>query len=244
MVHLLDSRLGGELRPVLLVEGLAVYLSGGHFKPELLVPRAAALLALDWYIPLEKLLVDFYPAQHEIGYLQAGSLVAYMVERWGWGAFSDFYRNIHPDPDEKGQLAALDLALLRHFGLTFAQLERDYREMLRSQKITADVVEDVRLTVEFYNTVRRYQRLLDPSAFYQTPWLLDGPEMRRRGVVADYLRHPSGAANVTIETLLVIANAHLRQENYVETDALIRVVNSAIDKIPQMDTPDNVQALD
>ena len=44
MVHVLDSRLGGELRPTILVEGLAVYLSGGHFKYEPLIPRAAALL--------------------------------------------------------------------------------------------------------------------------------------------------------------------------------------------------------
>jgi hypothetical protein len=243
MIHLLDSRQGGELRPTLLVEGLAVYLSGGHFKPEPLIPRAAAVLALDWYIPLKQLLVDFYPSQHEIGYLQAGSLVAYMVERWGWEAFSDFYGDIHPDPEEKGQLAALELALLRNFGLTFSQLERDYLEMLRNQKVTAEMVEDLRLTVEFYNTVRRYQRLLDPSAYYQTAWLLDGEEMRKREIVADYLRHPSAPGNVAIETLMVIANYHLRQGNYTETDALIRVVNSTIDIIAQLDS-ESMQALD
>ncbi len=32
LVHALDARLGGELRPSLLAEGLAVYLVGGHFK--------------------------------------------------------------------------------------------------------------------------------------------------------------------------------------------------------------------
>jgi len=47
MVHLLDARLGGDLRPAALVEGLAVYLSGGHFKPEPLLDRAAALLPPD-----------------------------------------------------------------------------------------------------------------------------------------------------------------------------------------------------
>jgi hypothetical protein len=53
MVHILDSRLGGELRPSLFVEGLAVYLSGGHYKKEPLLSRAAGLFELGWYIPLE-----------------------------------------------------------------------------------------------------------------------------------------------------------------------------------------------
>ena len=44
MVHILDNRLGGEMRPTILIEGLAVYLSGGHYKLEDLIPRAAALL--------------------------------------------------------------------------------------------------------------------------------------------------------------------------------------------------------
>jgi hypothetical protein len=43
IVHILDHRLGGDLRPSMFVEGLAVYLSGGHFKSEPILPRAAAL---------------------------------------------------------------------------------------------------------------------------------------------------------------------------------------------------------
>ena len=44
LVHYLDVRSGGDLKPSMLVEGLAVYLSGGHYKPEPLMPRLAALL--------------------------------------------------------------------------------------------------------------------------------------------------------------------------------------------------------
>jgi hypothetical protein len=55
MIHILDRRLGGELRPSLLVEGLAVYLSNGHFKKEPLLSRAAVLLDLGWYLPLNQL---------------------------------------------------------------------------------------------------------------------------------------------------------------------------------------------
>ena len=44
LVHYMDVRLGGELKPSMLVEGLAVYLSGGHYQSEPLLPRLAALL--------------------------------------------------------------------------------------------------------------------------------------------------------------------------------------------------------
>ena len=47
-VHYYDAVAGGKYRPSFFEEGLAVYLSGGHFKPEPLVARAAALLTLGW----------------------------------------------------------------------------------------------------------------------------------------------------------------------------------------------------
>ncbi|RPH59742.1 MAG: hypothetical protein EHM81_07640, partial [Chloroflexi bacterium] len=34
MVHWLDSQMGGKMRPTILIEGLAVFLSDGHFKVE------------------------------------------------------------------------------------------------------------------------------------------------------------------------------------------------------------------
>ncbi len=87
LVHKLDSQLGGDLRPSFFVEGLAVYLSGGHFKPEPLTPRAAALLHQGLYLPLTALVERFYISQHEIGYLEAGALVEYMIESLGQRIF-------------------------------------------------------------------------------------------------------------------------------------------------------------
>ncbi len=84
----------------MLEEGLAVYLTGGHFKPEPLGPRAAALLDLGWYISLSNVANDFYNQQHDIAYLEAGSLVKYLVETYGWSAFNQFYRTI-PEPNNQ-----------------------------------------------------------------------------------------------------------------------------------------------
>lgn len=245
MIHQLDSRLGGELRPTLLVEGLAVYLSGGHFKTEEMMPRAAALLELEWYLPLVPLMEDFYLSQHEIGYMEAGSLVEYMVETWGWEAFSNFYRDIHPRPvpttgldrepwvETNGQARAMDAALRAHFNLTLSDLEKRFLRALRAQPLTPSVREDVRLSVRFYDTVRRYQQIFDPSSYFLTAWLPDGPQMRQRGIVADYLRHPSASENLALETLLVTADSQLRASNYTKTGLVLDAINAVLDAVDQ-----------
>ena len=228
MVHILDARLGGELRPTLLVEGLAVYLSGGHFKPEAILARAAALLEIDegefagdmgWYQPLESLADNFYPAQHEIGYLQAAALVKFMISTWGWEAFNDFYRDIHPHPSGS-HARAIDQALQYHFKLSFSQLEQMFLEELSRQEVTAEDIHDIQLTIEFYESVRRYQQHLDPSAYFMTAWLPDRREMQERGLVADFVRRPSAPANIILEEMLVDAHQHLVARRY-ETAGLV-----------------------
>ncbi len=227
-VHWLDRASGGDLRPTLLLEGLAVYLAGGHFKPESLIPRAAALLNLNWYIPLRSLTDSFYPSQHEIGYLEAGALVQYLVETYGWDAFIAFYRDIHPALSGL-QSDALDLALQTHFGLTLDQLEADFLELLESQPVDLSHIEDVRLSVQFYDTVRRYQQMFDPSAYFQTAWLADASVMRQKNITADYLRRPDGIFNHYLENLLVEADAALRSGDFTTTAQKLKALNVMLD---------------
>jgi hypothetical protein len=230
MIHILDGRLGGELRPSIFVEGLAVYLTGGHFKTEPLMQRAAALLELGWYLPLAPLADNFYNSQHEIGYLEGGSLVQYMVNTFGWEAFDRFYRDIRPDPSGK-QSQAIDFALRKHFGLTLAQLEQRFIAELHRQQINPDMYDDIHLSVAYYDTVRRYQQLLDPSAYFLTAWLPDGEKMRDQGIVADYLRRPSKIENIRIESLLVQADRHLRAGDYALAQKLLANINDQLDTI-------------
>ncbi|HEX9028858.1 MAG TPA: hypothetical protein VF823_06775 [Anaerolineales bacterium] len=280
IVHLVDGRLGGDLRPTLLVEGLAVYLSGGHFKPEPLMPRAAALLppapgcvpaslsaggsaalpqptsvltgtavplgtqpaapssveacGLDRYLPLAPLFDNFYSSQHEIGYLEAGSLIEFMVNTWGWPAFSSFYRDIHGQPSGR-QADAVNAALNAHFGLSLADLEMRFQNALRREQLTSDSVNDVRLTVALFDTVRRYQEILDPSAYFLTAWLPDPVQMRQRGIVADYLRHPAAPENKALEDLLIAAGAALQSAQYGRSDQLLRAINASLDVFSGLD---------
>ncbi len=230
MIHILDRRLGGELRPSILVEGLAVYMANGHFKVEPLMPRAAALLELGWYLPLTELTDAFYTSQHEIGYLEGGALVEFIVNRYGYSAFNDFYRDIknHPSGD---QSKALDLALQEHFGLTLKQMEGQFKSELNRQHINPDMYEDVILTVAYYDAVREYQRLLDPSAYFLTAWLPDGEEMRERGIVADYLRRPTRPQNLVIEDLLVEVDRQIRTGNYLEAEKALDQTERELDRV-------------
>lgn len=228
MVHILDGRAGGALRPVMLVEGLAVYLSGGHFKPEPLLPRAAEVVDLGWYLELGPLADDFYNAQHEISYLQAAALIEFMVNRWGWQAFDAFYRDIHDHPSQL-QSAAINQALTVHFGLTLDQLEAQFLEALHGMPDDAALEDDVRLTVAFYDTVRRYQQALDPSAYFLTAWLPGVHDLIERGIVADLVRHPSAPENLALETLLVQADAALRAGEYDRSAAAVEAVNAVLD---------------
>jgi hypothetical protein len=228
LVHWLDHELGGDLRPTLLLEGLAVYEAGGHFKPEPLIPRAAALLRLNGYLPLRPLVDSFYPSQHEIGYLEAGALVQYLVEIYGWEAFDAFYRDIHPAPSGL-QSDAMDEALQRHFGLTLDQLEANFLAHLRTQPVDPLHTEDVRLSVQFYDTVRRYQQMFDPSAYFQTAWLADASVMRQKAITADYLRRPNGILNQSLENLLVEADVALRSGDYPDTAQRLQALNAILD---------------
>lgn len=229
MIHILDRRKGGDLRPSILVEGLAVYLSGGHFKKEPLFSRAAALLQLGWYIPLESLTDSFYTSQHEIGYLEGGALVQYLINRYGHSRFEAFYRDIHPQPDGK-QSTALEVALQKHFGMTLEQLELSFLSALYRQHINPDLYDDLRLTVLYYDTLRRYQQELVPSAYFLTAWLPDGEQMRELGIVADYLRSPAESENITIENLLIRADRELRRGNYRQAERFLMHVNAFLDE--------------
>lgn len=235
MVHILDSTLGGDLRPSVFIEGLAVYFTGGHFKPEPLLPRAAALLppsvneyGLNWYIPFDELIENFYFVHHEIGYLEAAALVEFMVETWGWEKFSTFYRDIHPADD--GSLAsAVDQALNLHYEFSLEELERLYIEHLSSLGTTQALAEDVRLCVTFYKTVRRYQQALDHSAYFLTAWIPPIKVSRNKSIVTDFMRRPDLPENITLEVMLIDAEDAFLSKDYNEIEHILESVNQVLD---------------
>jgi hypothetical protein len=212
MVHRYDALRENKMRPTILIEGLAVYLSGGHYEPEVIPFRAAALLHSGQYIPLPYLSDHFYPSQHESGYILAGALVGYMVQRWGWQAYDGFYRDI--DPNDRGQAAAIDASLRRHFRLSFEELESGFIGSLEKLPALADIEQDVNGTMALFDAIREYQKVMDTSAYFEQVWLPDAKQMRERGIVADYLRGPDDYANLQIEAQLMEAQRMLNEGDY------------------------------
>ncbi|MCS7010327.1 MAG: hypothetical protein N2049_05190 [Anaerolineales bacterium] len=205
-VHAYDNQLGGTCRLSIFQEGLATLLTGGHFKREPILARASALLDLGWYLPLEPLTDDFYNQQHEIGYLQAAALVEYLRAQYGAERFDAFYRSMDCTAGETPS-KILDSALRRKFGLTLVELDQAFRAYLEAQPDDLAARQDLETTVAYMDTVRRYQRVFDPSAYFLTAWLPDGEQMRQRGIVADFTRRPQRLPNLYLESQLRRAHA-------------------------------------
>jgi hypothetical protein len=119
----------------------------------------------------------------------------------------------------------MDNALQDHFGVSFAGLETAYIAYLKSQPITQTERIDLQTTVNFFETVRRYQEAYDPSAYFQTAWLPDGSVMRQRGIVVDFLRHPEGWDNQLFESLLIRSNRKLFSGNYNSARSTLKWTN-------------------
>lgn len=223
--HILDRQIARE-RPIIMTEGMAVYVAGGHFKPEDLEKRAAALLILEDYIPLTELADDFYNSQHEIGYLEGGAFIQFLVEKFGWEAFKIFYGSFQPAPTDS---AMLEAALRVNFNQSLAELEAEWLAKLSSLPPDVAQVEDLRLTVMLYDTLRRYQQLNDPAAYFLTAWLPNGPEARQRGIIADFVRHPTAPENIALETMLAAAGQAIVAQRFDDAEALLVSVNAVLD---------------
>jgi hypothetical protein len=225
-VHVLDASLIGPATPALLREGLAVWVAGGHYWPESIPSQAGALVRLNRYIPLAQLAEDFYLHQHEIGYLEAAALVAYLVETYGWDEFLAFYRRAGEEGAPPAD--ALDRAL-RSFGVRLEEVETAFQAWLSGQPTTPEQMRGLELTVRLFDTIRRYQRTYDPSAYFLSGWFPDPAEGKRRGIVADFLRRPSTVRAVAIELLLVSAQESLQRGALDQATFLIDGAERALD---------------
>ncbi len=146
--------------------------------------------------------------------------------------FSSFYRDIHINQGES-QSDAIDKALQSHFSISFAQLELDFRAALSQEPDTSAWVDDVRFSVIYYDTLRHYQQLLDPSAYFRTAWLMDNQAMRQRSIVADYLRHPHAPQNLALETLLITASQQISKAQYSDASETLDIINTVLNGIEQ-----------
>ncbi|MCA9940143.1 MAG: hypothetical protein KC418_15990 [Anaerolineales bacterium] len=226
-VHAIDSQFAPK-RITFLAEGVAVWATGGHYKTEPLDERTAALVELDRYVPLAQLINDFYPHQHEIGYLEAAGFISYLVNQYGWPDVRAFYASVSADIAPT-QADAVDMQLQAHFGTTLAQLEVEWLAYLGRLRPQREIVTDLATTIRYFDTMRRYQSVYDPTAYFLTAWLPAPQQAEERGITADLTRHPEEEVNVTLETMLGAADEALRAGNYNRANVILDSVERVLD---------------
>lgn len=226
-VHLIDHTFAPN-RIIFLAEGVAVWATGGHYERENLGRRVAALLELDAYVPLAELIDNFYPTQHEISYLEAGSLIHYLVEIYGWDRVRDFYSDTTVY-DGTSLSRSVDVNLQLYFDKSLAEIESEWLDYVQGLPRDAQETTDLETTIRYYDVMRQYQEKFDPTAYYLNAWLPAPAEVEQQGITADLTRHPETAANIALESLLLSAHTALDSGDYGRANGLLDSVIRVLD---------------
>ena len=227
-VHVIDRQFAPQ-RIKFLAEGVAVWASGGHYKSEDLNQRSAALLRTGQYMPLSNLVDNFYPAQHEVGYLQAGGFVQYLVDQFGWSTFREFYSETSAD-DAPTESEALDQNLQDYYGSSLAEMEAEWLDYVRTLSPDESDITDLETTIRYYGIMRRYQEIYDPTAHFLKAWLPSPLEVQDDGNPADLTRHPLTEINVTLEVMLHNAETALIEKDYTLANVLLDSLERILDE--------------
>jgi hypothetical protein len=226
-VHLIDHTFAPN-RITFLAEGVAVWVTGGHYHREDLGRRVAALIELGAYVPLAQLIDNFYPAQHEISYLEAGGLINYLVEIYGWDQVRDFYSDTTVY-DGTSLSSSVDINFQLYFGKTLAEIEAEWISYVQGLPRDPQETADLQTTIRYYDVMRQYQEKFDTTAYYLSAWLPSPAEVERLGITADLTRHPETATNIALESLLLSAHAALDARDYDRANGLLDSVIRVLD---------------
>ncbi len=203
-------------------EGVAVYLAGGHYKPEPLAERAGALFQLGRYVPI----IDpgsgaFAPPQWEVAYLERAAVVTYLVETYGWETF-DRVRT-YPVDDQSSWLSSMLDELLNTTPRAF---EQQFNAWMAAQT-PGEQTRDLQLTLELQKLRRIYQ---DEFALF--PYFVFGSE---QGGALDlelpvlvYTDEPATTFHVAMECMLHEAQIAIVEQRYDRAERLIGSIAGVI----------------
>jgi hypothetical protein len=219
--HELTHALGldrGDDGFVLYNEGLAVFLAGGHYKPEPLAERAAALYELGFFVPIGQSI-----RQHELDYLYGASVMAYIQEKYGFEGLWKFVNAA--DVPHINEPPILNEAIQNTFGISLTEFQQDFEAWLQSHDPGNQLV-DLRLTVKLQDLRREYQDTYAPP-----PSFIAGKAsevVARPEYLPVMLREANAPPNVATE--LVIANAQRAIVNgdYEKAQQLIDILENVI----------------
>ena len=199
-------------------EGMAVYVAGGHYKPEPLAERGAALYDLGYYVPVGES-ID----QHELNYLHAAAVLTYIADAYGSDKIWEF---LTADVDSKdGQVTPLETAIQNTLGISLDQFDQDFEAWLESKE-PAKQLDDLRLTIALQDVRRQYQETYTPPPYF-IAW--DVAETVAR---AEYLpvliREADAPTNTAAELLIADAQQAIIEGDYVQAEQRIKVLEQIV----------------
>lgn len=243
LVHRLDNALGCDAGPSLLREGLAVYVSGGHYVVESVPHKAAAIRLSSHFIPLERLVDDFYTHQHEVSYIEAGALVTYVVDAYGWEGLETLCRATARGEEDRSDGQLLEAGLQALVGAELTAFGTRWEMWLDLQLASPQDVERLAVELRLMDTLRAYQVAYDLGAHFLEGILFSPKEGTNRDITADFVRRPRSADAVALEVLLVMAQAALRYDTATATPLLDAVEDALSDGFPDVGLAADVKAI-
>jgi len=212
-----------------LVEGLAVWASGGHYRLEPVDDWAAVTAASEDYIPLADLRAGpFYDFQHETSYIEAASFVKYLVENYGLDKLKELYGRATNE-------AAHDEALVEQtYGQSYAELEAGWLEYLGGLSPSQEQARAWELEIRSFDLMRRYETEQDPDARLLPP---NPPPEWTSDTLKAMLYRSGEPLNIVLETALIAAQERLHQGDVAGASALLDDVEAALDAGGALDRP-------
>ncbi|MFP4394635.1 MAG: hypothetical protein ACLFTI_05160 [Anaerolineales bacterium] len=224
LTHRLDAAIDCDGAPTLLREGLAVYITGGHYRLDAVPRKTATLVRSGRYIPLATLAQDFYLHQHEIGYLEAGALVTYVVDQFGWESVATLCHAAKAS-EAGDDVARLEAGLRELSGLDLAEFERRWKWWLHALPSTARDSAALDAKLHLMEAIRGYQAAYDPTAHFLIGILFSPEAAEQRGLTADFARRPRAAEPIAVELLLEMAVAAWERHQPVRAETLLAEVD-------------------
>ena len=200
-------------------EGLAVYVAGGHYKPEPIPERGAALLELGYEAGL-----DVFPSQHELAYLHGATIMTYIAETYGWEALQEFGSRAAGDPFYDPEQR--DQIMQEVFGVSGETFNEDYLAWLQSHE-PGEQLDDLRLTIELQDLRRQYQREYAPEPF--TLFGRSDETYARPELLPLLIREASAPPNIAIELMIANAQKAIVAEEYERAERLIEEIRGVLE---------------
>jgi hypothetical protein len=205
-----------------LVEGLAVWATDGHYGQEPIDEWAAVVAASDEYLPLADLRNGpFYEFQHETSYLLGGSFVQYLVDRYGLDTLKALYGQATGEAEHDEELVQ-DL-----YGKGYADLEAEWLAYLDGLESAPEQAELWRLQVRSFDLMRRYETELDPDARLLPS---TAPPAWMSDTLKVFLKRADAPVNLVLETALIAAQERAHDGDLSGAQSLLDDVEAALDE--------------